>query len=117
MRVLCAQLKHASALPRDQLVSLGCTFGKFTKSKKFRLHVTCLDYMAQHAQYRVWLKPSAEQVRACIVQPWPLTTWLRRIEPCTLLAASVCAALCAFTHTLLLRLRVRCRRFCMVITC
>ena len=36
-------------------------FGKFTKSKKFRLHVTCLDYVAQHAQFRVWLKRSAEQ--------------------------------------------------------
>lgn len=36
-------------------------FGKFTKTKKFRLHVTCLDYVAQHAQFRVWLKPSAEQ--------------------------------------------------------
>ena len=49
------QVKHA-ALPRDQLVSVGCMFGKFTKSKKFRLHVTCLDYVAQHA-HRVWLKP------------------------------------------------------------
>jgi 60S ribosome subunit biogenesis protein NIP7 len=54
-------VKHANALPRDQLVALGCTFGKFTKTKKFRLHVTCLDYVAQHAQYRVWLKSSAEQ--------------------------------------------------------
>ena len=54
-------VKHASALPKDQLVSLGCLFGKFTKSKKFRLHVTCLDYVAKHAQHRVWLKPSAEQ--------------------------------------------------------
>jgi len=56
-----AQVKHAAALPRAHLVSLGCMFGKFTKTKKFRLHVTCLDYVAQHAQYRVWLKPSAEQ--------------------------------------------------------
>ena len=55
------QVKHAAALPRDQLQALGCTFGKFTKTKKFRLHVTCLDYLAQHAQYKVWLKPSAEQ--------------------------------------------------------
>lgn len=54
-------MKHAAALPRDQLMSMGCTFGKFTKSKKFKLHVTCLDYLAQHAQYKVWLKPSAEQ--------------------------------------------------------
>ena len=56
-----AMVRHASALPRDQLVALGCLFGKFTKTKKFRLHVTCLDYVAQHAQYRVWLKPAAEQ--------------------------------------------------------
>lgn len=56
-----ALLKHASALPRDKLHQIGCTFGKFTKTGKFRLHVTCLDYLAQHAQYKVWLKPSAEQ--------------------------------------------------------
>ena len=54
-------VKHANALPKDQVTALGCHFGKFTKTKKFRLHVTCLDYIAQHAQYRVWLKPSAEQ--------------------------------------------------------
>ena len=40
---------------------MGVTFGKFSKSKKFRLHVTCLDHLAQHAQYKVWVKPSAEQ--------------------------------------------------------
>mmetsp|Transcript_14735 Transcript_14735/g.25089 ORF Transcript_14735/g.25089 Transcript_14735/m.25089 type:complete len:116 (-) Transcript_14735:233-580(-) len=40
---------------------MGCTFGKFTKSGKFKLHVTCLDFIAQHAQYKVWLKPAAEQ--------------------------------------------------------
>ena len=58
----CApQVKHAAALPRASLVSLGCMFGKFTKSGKFRLNVTCLDHVAQHAQHRVWLKPSAEQ--------------------------------------------------------
>ena len=54
-------VKRASALPRKQLVSLGCMFGKFTKTGQFRLHVTCLDFIAQHAQYRVWLKPAAEQ--------------------------------------------------------
>ena len=55
------QVKHAAALPRAELVSMGCTFGKFTKTRKFRLHVTCLDYLAKHAVYKVWLKPSAEQ--------------------------------------------------------
>ena len=32
---------------------MGCTFGKFSKTKKFKLHVTCLDYIAQYAQYKV----------------------------------------------------------------
>mmetsp|Transcript_14508 Transcript_14508/g.46573 ORF Transcript_14508/g.46573 Transcript_14508/m.46573 type:complete len:131 (-) Transcript_14508:119-511(-) len=54
-------MRSAAALPRDQLVGMGVTFGKFTKSKKFRLHVTCLDYIAQLAPYKVWVKPSAEQ--------------------------------------------------------
>ena len=47
-------------MPRKQLVAFGTAFGKFTKSKQFRLHVTCLDFVAQHAQHKVWLKPSAE---------------------------------------------------------
>jgi ribosome biogenesis protein Nip4 len=50
---LTVQVKFAAALPRDQLLGMGCTFGKFTKSKKFKLHVTCLDYIAQYAQYKV----------------------------------------------------------------
>ncbi len=34
--------------------------GKFSKTGKFRLHVTALDYMAQHAKYKVWIKPNGE---------------------------------------------------------
>ncbi len=34
-------------------VSVGTCFGKFTKTKKFRLHITCLDYLAQYAKVRV----------------------------------------------------------------
>lgn len=54
-------MRSAAALPRDKLVGMGVSFGKFTKTKQFRLHVTCLDYIAQHAPYKVWVKPSAEQ--------------------------------------------------------
>ena len=54
------QAKLAAGMPRKQLIGFGTSFGKFTKGKKFRLHVTCLDYVAQHAQHKVWLKPSAE---------------------------------------------------------
>ena len=56
-----ALVKSAAALPRDKLMMMGCSIGKFTKTKKFKLHVTSLDYLAQHAQYKVWLKPAAEQ--------------------------------------------------------
>ena len=56
-----AQAKLAAGMPRKQLIGFGTAFGKFTKTKQFRLHVTCLDYVAQHAQHKVWLKPSAEQ--------------------------------------------------------
>lgn len=55
-----AQLKLASNIARDNLLSLGTCMGKFTKGGKFRLHVTCLDYLAQYAQYKVWVKTGAE---------------------------------------------------------
>ena len=48
-----AQVRASQAMPRDKVMSMGTTFGKFSKTKKFRLHVTCLDYVAQHAQYKV----------------------------------------------------------------
>ena len=46
-----AQAKLAAGMPRKQLIGFGTAFGKFTKSKQFRLHVTCLDFVAQHAQH------------------------------------------------------------------
>ena len=54
-------LKLAENLSEDQLVSVGTCFGKFTKSNKFLLHVTALTYLAPYAQYKVWVKSSAEQ--------------------------------------------------------
>jgi 60S ribosome subunit biogenesis protein NIP7 len=48
-----SQMKLASNIGREQLLSIGTCFGKFTKSGKFRLHVTCLDYLAQYATYKV----------------------------------------------------------------
>ena len=52
--------KRASNISRDNLASLGVCFGKFTKSGKFTLHITALDYLAQYAKYKVWLKNTAE---------------------------------------------------------
>ncbi|XP_035422196.1 60S ribosome subunit biogenesis protein NIP7 homolog isoform X1 [Cygnus atratus] len=78
-------LKGAASIPRDSLVALGTCFGKFTKTQKFRLNVTALDFLAPYAkvgrappagsaprppcrsltapllQYKVWVKPGSEQ--------------------------------------------------------
>jgi 60S ribosome subunit biogenesis protein NIP7 len=53
-------LKMASHFSKDLLISAGTCFGKFTKSKKFKLHVTCLDYLAKYTKYKVWVKPNGE---------------------------------------------------------
>jgi len=53
-------MKKASNISRDALVGFGVCFGKFTHTRKFRLHITALDYLAQYALYKVWAKPSAE---------------------------------------------------------
>mmetsp|Transcript_4125 Transcript_4125/g.6626 ORF Transcript_4125/g.6626 Transcript_4125/m.6626 type:complete len:181 (-) Transcript_4125:231-773(-) len=54
-------LKNAGHIPKKQLLSAGVCLGKFTHSRKFRLTITALDYLARLAQYRVWLKPAGEQ--------------------------------------------------------
>ncbi|KAL6041723.1 ribosome biosynthesis protein nip7, variant 2 [Balamuthia mandrillaris] len=54
------QMRKATNVARKQLISMGTCFGKFTKTRKFKLHITCLDYLAQYATYKVWVKPSSE---------------------------------------------------------
>lgn len=43
-------LKLATNISRDKLVSVGTCFGKFTKTTKFRLHITALDFLAPYAK-------------------------------------------------------------------
>lgn len=50
----------ATSVARANLCSLGTCFGKFTKTGKFKLHITALDHIAQHAKYKVWVKPNGE---------------------------------------------------------
>lgn len=45
-------MRQATSVSRDTLLSLGTCFGKFTKSGKFRLHITALDYISQYAKVR-----------------------------------------------------------------
>ena len=53
-------MRLATNIARESLLSIGTCFGKFTKNGKFRLHVSCLDYIAQYAKYKVWVKSGAE---------------------------------------------------------
>ncbi|KAF0043368.1 hypothetical protein F2P81_004705 [Scophthalmus maximus] len=54
-------LKLATNFSRDKLVSVGTCFGKFTKTTKFRMHITALDFLAPYAKFKVWVKPGTEQ--------------------------------------------------------
>ena len=54
-------MKLASDVARENLISLGTCFGKFTKTRKFRLHITALDFLAPYAQHKIWAKTGAEQ--------------------------------------------------------
>lgn len=46
-------LHLATSIARPNLVSIGTCFGKFSKSGKFKLGVTALDYLAKYAKYKV----------------------------------------------------------------
>ncbi|RJE22382.1 hypothetical protein PHISCL_05285 [Aspergillus sclerotialis] len=50
----------ATSIPRANLLSLGTCVGKFTKTGKFRIHITALDIIAPHARYKVWIKSNGE---------------------------------------------------------
>ena len=50
----------ATSIARTKLLSLGTCLGKFTKTGKFRLHITALDVIAPHARYKVWIKQNGE---------------------------------------------------------
>ena len=52
--------KLANTVSRDKLLSLGICLGKFTKTGKFRLHITALSVIAPHARYKIWVKPNGE---------------------------------------------------------
>ena len=74
-------MRRSTNFGHTELVCLGVCFGRFTKSKNFRLHITCLDVIARYApvggwccaflvihlwpnsllpQYKVWVKSSHE---------------------------------------------------------
>ena len=52
-----AMLHLATSVARSNLISLGTCFGKFSKTGKFKLGITSLDWLAKYAKYKVRLSP------------------------------------------------------------
>lgn len=52
-----SMLHLATSVARPNLVSLGTCFGKFSKTGKFKLGITSLDWLAKYAKYKVSLRP------------------------------------------------------------
>ncbi|GMM50486.1 ribosome biosynthesis protein [Starmerella bacillaris] len=50
----------ATSVARPNLLSLGTCLGKFTKTNKFRLHITALQVLAPLAANKVWVKANGE---------------------------------------------------------
>jgi 60S ribosome subunit biogenesis protein NIP7 len=46
-------MKQAISIARPQLISLGTCFGRFSKSGKFKLAVTSLDWLGKYAKFKV----------------------------------------------------------------
>ncbi|KAA1096826.1 ribosome biosynthesis protein nip7 [Puccinia graminis f. sp. tritici] len=53
-------MKSATSVSKEKLISLGVCLGKFSKTGKFKLHITSLDLISKYAQYKVWIKPNGE---------------------------------------------------------
>lgn len=54
-------IKLAEHFEKKKLISAGTCIGKFTKTGKFRVNITALDYISKFAKYKIWLKPGGEQ--------------------------------------------------------
>ena len=50
----------ATSVARPNLLSFGTCIGKFSKTGKFRIHITALEIIAPHARYKLWVKPNGE---------------------------------------------------------
>lgn len=61
-----SSMRLAISVARPNLISLGTCFGKFSKSGKFKLHITALDHMAQYAKFKVRAFPTYQSEAALI---------------------------------------------------
>lgn len=68
-------MKASTSIHKDNLLHCGTCLGKFTKSGKFRLHITALDYLAQYSKvrrcilvYHFSAAPSSSSSQICAIQ-------------------------------------------------
>lgn len=61
-------MQKAATMGRDELLTFGTSFGKFTKTDNFRLHITALDYLAPYAKAssKALYRCSSGHITACI---------------------------------------------------
>lgn len=57
-----SSMRLSISIARPSLVSLGTCFGKFSKTGKFKLHITALDHIAQYAKYKVYCHSSRTHI-------------------------------------------------------
>jgi 60S ribosome subunit biogenesis protein NIP7 len=50
-------MRQSTNIGTDELLSIGTAVGKLTKTKKFHLRITFLDYLAQYAKVRAAVPP------------------------------------------------------------
>lgn len=50
----------ASNVPKEEILCAGVQIGKFTKGGKFRLNVTCLDFLSKFSTHKVWVRSNGE---------------------------------------------------------
>jgi 60S ribosome subunit biogenesis protein NIP7 len=53
----------ATSFSREKILSLGTCIGKFTKSGKFRMHITALPIIGPYARHKIWIRPNGVMVR------------------------------------------------------
>ena len=46
-------MRKATNIARENLMRVGTCIGEFTKTRRFRLHITALDFMAPYAKVMV----------------------------------------------------------------
>ena len=68
-------MRKATNVARENLISLGTCFGKMTKSGKFRLHITALDFLAPYA--KVLYISQSIHTSPCRYLTWPYTFSLK----------------------------------------